>query len=703
MIEEHTRAIATELEVLGLINVQYAVKANQVFVIEANPRASRTVPFVAKATGVPLVKVAARVMVGRHAGRAARGGSRCCPPSPGGYVAIKEAVLPFSRFPDADTVLGPEMRSTGEVMGIDTTFGLAFAKSQLAAGDRLPASGCVFMSLADRDKAVGIEAARRFVEAGFRIVATAGTADALDAAGIPVETRVAKVGEPTGTDAVELISSGKVRPRRQQPAWPRRPRRRRPHPRRGRRARGAVPHDRRGRAGGRQRHRRHAPPTSCASARCRSSTAASTSTDPRCRSTDDHARRATPSTSTTTVGSVVLPNPVLTASGTAGHGAELAPYVDLGCAGRGRREVALGASRGRATRRSGCTRPSAACSTASGSRGPGVAAWLADDLPPLAGHRRPGRRLDLGAHAWPSTRPPPSCSPTPRPRVVAVEVNLSCPNTEAARDLFAHSASATARRHGGDRRRAAARGGPSSARTSPTSCRSPTPPGPAGAEAVTLVNTVLGMAIDPETGRLPAGLGRSRRRAVGPGDPPGRRAGGPRRARRPARPADRRRRRRRQRRGRRRAAPRRGLRRAGRHGHLRRPPGARPGCCASCEAWAHRTAPVPHAVPTWARPTEGRRPHDHRHRAPPEVRRQARRRARPRRLRGRPAPGPRAPALVRGGQGGPRALQRVRSRRRRCAHGRWATRCSATSSSTTSPPPSSRAARVVGVARRHAT
>ena len=209
VIEEHTRAIATELEVIGLINVQYAVKANQVFVIEANPRASRTVPFVAKATGVPLVKVAARVMVGATLAEL-RDEGLLCPPAPGGYVAIKEAVLPFSRFPDADTVLGPEMRSTGEVMGIDTTFGLAFAKSQLAAGDRLPASGCVFMSLADRDKAVGIEAARRFVEAGFRIVATTGTADALDAAAIPVETRVAKVGEPTGTDAVELISSGKV-------------------------------------------------------------------------------------------------------------------------------------------------------------------------------------------------------------------------------------------------------------------------------------------------------------------------------------------------------------------------------------------------------------------------------------------------------------------------------------------------------------
>jgi carbamoyl-phosphate synthase large subunit len=209
VIEEHTRAIATELDVRGLINVQFAVKGNQVFVIEANPRASRTVPFVAKATGVPLVKVAARVMVGATLAELREEGL-LCRPSPGGYVAVKEAVLPFNRFPDADSVLGPEMRSTGEVMGIDTTFGLAFAKSQLAAGDRLPTGGCVFMSLADRDKVVGTEAARQFVEAGFTIAATAGTADALDAAGVPVATRVAKVGEPTGTDAVELIASGKV-------------------------------------------------------------------------------------------------------------------------------------------------------------------------------------------------------------------------------------------------------------------------------------------------------------------------------------------------------------------------------------------------------------------------------------------------------------------------------------------------------------
>jgi carbamoyl-phosphate synthase large subunit len=208
-IERHTRAIATALEVVGLINVQYAVKGDEVFVIEANPRASRTVPFVSKAIGVPLVKVAARVMVGATL-EDLRNEGLLHEPAPGGYVAVKEAVLPFNRFPDADTVLGPEMRSTGEVMGIDTTFGLAFAKSQLAAGDRLPASGQVFMSLADRDKVAGCEAAQRFVEMGFTIAATAGTADALEAAGLPVAVRVAKVGEATGSDAVALITSGQI-------------------------------------------------------------------------------------------------------------------------------------------------------------------------------------------------------------------------------------------------------------------------------------------------------------------------------------------------------------------------------------------------------------------------------------------------------------------------------------------------------------
>ena len=208
-IETHTRALAEALHVVGLLNVQYAVKDGEVHVIEANPRASRTVPFVSKATGVPLAKIAARVTLGATlAELAAEGLLR--PPAEGGHVAVKEAVLPFNRFPDVDTLLGPEMRATGEVMGIDRSFGLAFAKSQAAAGNRLPDGGTVFLSLADRDKAAGLVAGRRFAELGFSLLATAGTAAALEAAGVPVETVVAKVGERVGVDAVELISSGKV-------------------------------------------------------------------------------------------------------------------------------------------------------------------------------------------------------------------------------------------------------------------------------------------------------------------------------------------------------------------------------------------------------------------------------------------------------------------------------------------------------------
>ncbi|MBW3669226.1 MAG: carbamoyl-phosphate synthase large subunit [Actinobacteria bacterium] len=210
VIEGYTRAIAEALDVRGLINVQYAVKQNQVFVIEANPRASRTVPFVAKATGVPLAKVAARIMLGATLAELREEGL-LREPVEGGHVSVKEAVLPFSRFPDVDTVLGPEMRSTGEVMGIDTTFGLAFAKSQIAAGDQLPDAGSVFFSLADRDKPAGVAAAMRFVELGFSLAATAGTAAYLEENGVPVETVVAKVGEHGGGDtAVELIANGKV-------------------------------------------------------------------------------------------------------------------------------------------------------------------------------------------------------------------------------------------------------------------------------------------------------------------------------------------------------------------------------------------------------------------------------------------------------------------------------------------------------------
>ncbi len=209
VLEEYTHAIADALEVCGLINVQYAVKAGQVFVIEANPRASRTVPFVAKATGVPLVKVAARTMLGATLDELRTEGL-LCEPVGGDHYAVKEAVLPFSRFPDADSVLGPEMRSTGEVMGIDRTVGLAFFKSQLAAGERMPEQGTVFLSLADRDKVVALEAARQFTDLGFAIAATTGTAALLEANGIEVATVVAKLGEESGIDAVDLISSGKV-------------------------------------------------------------------------------------------------------------------------------------------------------------------------------------------------------------------------------------------------------------------------------------------------------------------------------------------------------------------------------------------------------------------------------------------------------------------------------------------------------------
>jgi carbamoyl-phosphate synthase large subunit len=225
-IERYTRAIADALEVNGPLNVQFAVQrgangSSQVFVIEANPRASRTVPFVSKATGVPLAKVAARVMAG--AALADLRSEGLLRPAIEGYVSVKEAVLPFDRFPEADSLLGPEMRSTGEVMGIDSSFGLAFSKSQLAAGDNLADGGTVFFSVADRDKPAGLEAAARFVAAGFTIAATAGTAQYLEQAGVPVGTLVAKVLTPENAaadagerdladavDAVELIRSGKV-------------------------------------------------------------------------------------------------------------------------------------------------------------------------------------------------------------------------------------------------------------------------------------------------------------------------------------------------------------------------------------------------------------------------------------------------------------------------------------------------------------
>jgi carbamoyl-phosphate synthase large subunit len=214
-LERHTRALAESLGVCGLINVQFAVKDGQVYVLEANPRASRTVPFVAKATGVPLAMVASRVMVGQTLADLRQEG--LLPPDVIGrvpvldHVSVKEAVLPFDRFPGVDTLLGPEMRSTGEVMGIDITFGLAFAKSQMAAGIPLPDTGSVFLSLADRDKPAGLAVARAFSALGFSIAATLGTAGYLRSEGLVVDTLVAKVGEEgVASDAVELIAQGKV-------------------------------------------------------------------------------------------------------------------------------------------------------------------------------------------------------------------------------------------------------------------------------------------------------------------------------------------------------------------------------------------------------------------------------------------------------------------------------------------------------------
>jgi carbamoyl-phosphate synthase large subunit len=209
-LERMVRTIAEALQVRGLINVQFAVKDERAYVLEANPRASRTVPFVAKATGVPVAMVAARVMVGATLAELRQEGLLIEPVS--GHVSVKEAVLPFNRFPGVDTLLGPEMRSTGEVMGIDTTFGLAFAKSQIAAGNRLPVDGTAFFSLADRDKAAGGEAARQFAALGFELAATSGTAAFLESEGIPVATVVAKVGDsgPGVVDAVDLIAGGKV-------------------------------------------------------------------------------------------------------------------------------------------------------------------------------------------------------------------------------------------------------------------------------------------------------------------------------------------------------------------------------------------------------------------------------------------------------------------------------------------------------------
>ena len=206
-IERQTVALARALNVVGLMNVQFAVRDGDVYVLEVNPRASRTVPFVAKATGVPIAKIAARVMTGeklcRLLPRDKREAARHL-----GHVAVKEAVFPFARFPGVDLILGPEMKSTGEVMGIDADFGRAFAKSQLGSGTDLPLKGCVFVSVRDQDKEALVEPCRQLVAWGFDLVATRGTANKLAGEGLPVEI-VNKVQEGR-PDIVDKMRSGGV-------------------------------------------------------------------------------------------------------------------------------------------------------------------------------------------------------------------------------------------------------------------------------------------------------------------------------------------------------------------------------------------------------------------------------------------------------------------------------------------------------------
>ncbi len=202
-IELYTRRLARALKVKGLINVQYAMRDGGVYVLEVNPRASRTVPFVSKAVGLPLAKVAARVMAGRSLKRMGLAG-----PLQPRHVAVKEAVLPFNKFSNVGIYLGPEMRSTGEVMGIASSFGGAFAKSQLAAGGELPTSGTVFISVNDNDKFRVIPIARDFVELGFNLAATEGTCRSLQACGISCSL-VHKVGEGEPT-SLSLIRRNKI-------------------------------------------------------------------------------------------------------------------------------------------------------------------------------------------------------------------------------------------------------------------------------------------------------------------------------------------------------------------------------------------------------------------------------------------------------------------------------------------------------------
>ncbi|RVO91647.1 carbamoyl phosphate synthase large subunit, partial [Sinorhizobium meliloti] len=202
-LERQTGALARALNVGGLMNVQFAIKDGTIYVLEVNPRASRTVPFVAKTIGAPIAKIAARVMAGEMLDEAIAAYGKKPNPRNLKHIAVKEAVFPFARFPGVDTLLGPEMRSTGEVIGLDTDYALAFAKSQLGAGVDLPRDGTVFVSVRDEDKERVLPAIRILSDIGFKVMATGGTARFLGEQGI-VATKINKVleGRPHVEDAI---------------------------------------------------------------------------------------------------------------------------------------------------------------------------------------------------------------------------------------------------------------------------------------------------------------------------------------------------------------------------------------------------------------------------------------------------------------------------------------------------------------------
>jgi carbamoyl-phosphate synthase large subunit len=203
-VEQATEAIALRLGVIGLINIQFAVYGDEeLYVIEANPRASRTVPFVSKAIGVPLAKIACRLMLGERLDA-----MQLDIPRAPRHVSVKEAVLPFGRFPRADALLGPEMKSTGEVMGVAADYPTAFGKAQAAAGAELPRSGAVFISVTDGDKPAATQIAGAFHDMGFKVLATGGTATAIRRMGVPVE-RLLKVSEGS-PNVVDRIEAGEV-------------------------------------------------------------------------------------------------------------------------------------------------------------------------------------------------------------------------------------------------------------------------------------------------------------------------------------------------------------------------------------------------------------------------------------------------------------------------------------------------------------